>query len=123
MSVKLSPHANYAWISVRVASVAIATTAMLAAAQPHTPALQTHKGPPVVAFLGGNRAVLDWVLTGMRDIGYVAERDFHLEARLTEGSAEKEAQFAAEIVGMQPNVAVASGNAARELKRRSSTLP
>jgi hypothetical protein len=78
---------------------------------------------PIVAFFGGNRVVLDWVLGGLRDIGYIVDRDFHLEARLTEGSAEKEGQLAAEIVALRPTVAIATASAALELKRRTSDLP
>src|SRR5712692_330147 len=109
------------WVGVLVTSLASATTAMPAAAQALT--AQTNQKLPVVAFLVGNRPVLDWVLTGLRDIGYVAERDFHLEARLTEGNAENEARFAAEIVGLQPNLVIATGSAALELKQRTSVLP
>src|SRR5712692_2995819 len=38
-----------------------------ATAVPQTPTLQTDKKPPVVAVLVGNRLVLDWILTGLRD--------------------------------------------------------
>ena len=63
---------------------------------------QVGNKPPVVAVLVGNRAVLDWVLAGMRDLGYVAERDFRLEARLTDGIAYMERKFADEIVAWHP---------------------
>jgi putative ABC transport system substrate-binding protein len=104
-----------------VAAVATGFTAMTAAVR--MPSTQANTKLPVIAFLGGNRPVLDWVLTGLRDTGYVAERDFHLEVRLTGGSPEKESQFAAEIVGLQPAVVVATGNAAIELTKRTSVLP
>jgi putative ABC transport system substrate-binding protein len=109
------------WVCVVVVTVASAIRATTAAVP--TPSAQIGTTRPIIAFLGGNRAVLDWFLTGLRDFGYVAERDFHLEARLTEGSAEKEARFAGEIVALQPSVVVATVNAALELKERTNVLP
>ena len=112
------------WLSRAFIAGAIAAAAMTTiTAAPQTQGTQASKKLPIVAFLGGNRAVLDWVVGGLRDIGYFPERDFHLEARLTEGRPETEAQFAAEIVTLHPSVVVATVNAALELKKRTSVLP
>jgi len=118
--VKPSPYANFTATSVLVVIFATATMATTGA-MPQRAGSGVEKKLPVVAVLVGNRAVLDWILTGMGDIGYVAERDFHLEARLTEGIAEKESQFADDIVAQQPDVVIAT--AALELKKRTSVLP
>ena len=118
--VKPSPYANFTATSVLVVIFATATMATTGA-MPQTAGTRVEKKLPVVAVLVGNRVVLDWILTGMRDIGYVAERDFHLEARLTEGIAEKQSQFADDIVALQPDVVITG--AALELKKRTSVLP
>ena len=104
-----------------VAAVATGFTAMTAAVR--MPSTQANTKLPVIAFLGGNRSTLDWFLNGMRDSGYAADRDFHLEARLSEGSLDKQRQFAAELVALQPNVIVATGTAAIDLTKLTSTLP
>jgi putative ABC transport system substrate-binding protein len=108
-------------ICLVVAAVATGLTAMTATVL--TPPPQANTKLPVIAFLGGNRSTLDWVLSGLRDIGYVAESDFHLEARLTDGSLEKQRQFAAELVALRPTVIVATGTASNDLTKLTSALP
>lgn len=88
-----------------------------------TESTATRNKLPSVAYLGGNRSVLEDFLTGMRDLGYVAERTFHFEARLTEGSAEKQRQFATDLVALRPDVIVATGTASLDLGKLTSTIP
>src|SRR5439155_25654480 len=71
---------------------------------------QANQRLPIVALLGGG-AFVDRLVKGMTDIGYIAERDFHLETCPTEGLAQKEARCVAAVVALQPNVIVATTNA------------
>jgi len=105
----------------RLVLVAVAAVIATITAAPQASWAQSDKKLPVVAILVGNRPILDWLVTGLRDTGYVAERNFHLEARLTEGRPDKTAQFADEIIALKPAVIVTG--AAVEVKRRTAAIP
>jgi len=57
--------------------------------------------------------------SGMRDLGYVEGRDLSVEAWWGEGSGERVAEMASDIVRWQPQVVVASGGLAFFALRRS----
>jgi len=74
-------------------------------------------GPePQGAFTGALPRVL-------RELGYVYGRDFVTEPRGTEGSLERAASIAAELVRLQVDVIVAGGAAEAALKQATSTIP
>jgi putative ABC transport system substrate-binding protein len=102
--------------------VPVAATAITASARQSVPP-QPRERIPVVGYLGGNRSVLDEFVTAMRDARYSAGRDFRLEARLTDGIAEKQRSFASELVALAPDVIVATGTASLDLKMLTSTIP
>jgi putative ABC transport system substrate-binding protein len=63
------------------------------------------------------------LLRGLRELGYVYGRDFVTEPRGTEGSLERAASIAAELVRLQVDVIVAGGSAEAALKQATSTIP
>ena len=87
-----------------------------------TPPPQAKQRLPIVAVIGAS-AFVDRLVKGMSDIGYVAERDFHLEACASEGLADGEARCAASLVALQPTVIVATTNAALQVSQRTDRLP
>ena len=56
------------------------------------------------------------LLRGLRELGYVYGRDFVTEPRGSEGSLERAASIAAELVRLQVDVIVAGGSAEAALK-------
>ena len=63
-------------------------------------------------------------IEALRQLGWEEGKNLALEARATEGMPERYAEFAAELVGLKVDVAVASGSqAVRALKDKTSTVP
>lgn len=109
-------------MAVKLTAVAIATAVMIAQGAQSALAQQPHT-LPVIGYLGGNRSVLDAFVEGLRALGYVAGKNFHLEARLTAASAADQRRFAAERVAMGPRVIVATGTASVDVAKLTSTIP
>ena len=60
----------------------------------------------------------------LQDVGYVEGRNLVIDARWSEGSAERVSSLAAELVAMKPDVIVANTTpAAAAIKRATSTIP
>ena len=64
------------------------------------------------------------LLKGMRDLGYVEGRDFHIEWKFAEGKYDQLDVLAAELVNSNVHVIVASApNATRAAQKATSTIP
>jgi len=64
------------------------------------------------------------LLQGMRELGYVEERDFVIEARFADGEYERFPAFAAELVRLNVDVIlIAVGAGIRTVQRATSTIP
>ena len=63
------------------------------------------------------------LLRGLRDLGYMYGEHFVTEPRGSEGRPERFPGLAAELVGLQPDVIVATGGSLRALKQATSTIP
>jgi ABC-type uncharacterized transport system substrate-binding protein len=63
------------------------------------------------------------LIEGMRQLGYVDERNIVLEHRFPNEKPELFTSMAAELVSLKPDVLVAVGSAAPYLKRATSTIP
>jgi putative ABC transport system substrate-binding protein len=67
---------------------------------------------------------IDVFFKGMQDLGYVQGRNLQVEARFAEGSEERLAALAGELVRLNVEVIVAAGpGAARAAKAATSTVP
>jgi putative ABC transport system substrate-binding protein len=88
-------------------------------------------GQARIGFLcfGSRRAALDSgryaaLVRGLRELGRVEGRNLAIEARFADGSAERLASSASELLSGKPDAVVASGAAAgRALRRATSALP
>lgn len=79
-----------------------------------------------IAILGNEHASPLWEVfrQGMRDLGYVDGRNISIEARWSEGRADRLAALAIELVALRPDVIVASGTQAiRAAKQATTTIP
>jgi ABC-type uncharacterized transport system substrate-binding protein len=86
------------------------------------PAAKVHR----IAILGNQQDSPPWEAfrQGMRDLGYVDGRNLSIEARWSEGKTDRLPAFAIELVGLRPDVIVASGTQAiRAAKQATTTIP
>jgi putative tryptophan/tyrosine transport system substrate-binding protein len=61
---------------------------------------------------------------GLRELGWIEGQNFTLERRLADGQAERLPDLAAELVQLQPDVVVTTGDpAARAIAKATSTIP
>jgi len=61
---------------------------------------------------------------GLRDLGYVEGRNISIESRWSEGKSDRHPALAIELVGLRPDVIVASGTQAiRAAKQATTTIP
>ena len=61
---------------------------------------------------------------GMRDLGYVDKRNVSIESRWSEGKSDRLPALAIELVGLRPDVIVASGTqATRAAMQATTTIP
>jgi putative ABC transport system substrate-binding protein len=85
--------------------------------------------PARVGFLGGSssavgRTLLSCFLSELRKFGWTEGRDFKLEVRWTEGVVDRYAQYAAELVRLNPDVIVATSTpGAKAAQRETARIP
>ena len=73
----------YAGVTLAGALTVMAAAPPAAAAQPPTP-----KKLSLIGWLSANSSATAVLVEVLREIGYVRERDYHLESRATEGVAQ-----------------------------------
>lgn len=111
-------------IQIRRRQVLLAAGALLAA-----PRVLAQSGPMHrVAFLAGGRqsdsaAGLNAILDGLRSLDYHEGRNFVLDARYAEYSAERAGTLAAEIAARKPTVIIANGSGIPSAIRQHPPLP
>lgn len=74
----------------------------------------------------GNQNTSPWAAfrQGMRDLGYVDGRNVSIESRWSEGKTDRFPALAIELVGLRPDVIVASGTqAVRAAMQATTTIP
>ena len=79
-----------------------------------------------VGFLGGSsssagQTLLSCFLSGLRKLGWTEGRDFKLEIRWTEGVVSRYSQFAAELVGLNPDLIVTTSTPGALAAQRATT--
>ena len=85
--------------------------------------------PARVGFLGGSssavgQTLLSCFLSELRKFGWTEGRDFKLELRWTEGVVDRYAQYAAELVRLNPDVIVATSTpGAKAAQRETARIP
>src|SRR5215207_8588655 len=85
--------------------------------------------PARVGYLSGGsndtgRILADCFRTGLRDLGCVEEKNIHIEYRWAGGILERYVPLAAELVGLNPDVIVATSTpGAQATKRATSQIP
>jgi putative ABC transport system substrate-binding protein len=85
--------------------------------------------PARVGFLGGSssavgQTLLSCFLSELRKFGWTEGRDFKLEVRWTEGVVDRYAQYAAELVRLNPDVIVATSTpGAKAAQRETARVP
>ncbi|HEX5322042.1 MAG TPA: ABC transporter substrate-binding protein [Stellaceae bacterium] len=102
----------------------------VAAALCAAPALAQQKPLPVIGFLNGQSAaawapLLAAFRGGLAETGYVEGKNVRIEYRWAEGNYERLPVFAAELVGRNVNVIVATGGSRQgpAVKQATSTIP
>lgn len=81
-----------------------------------------------IAWLSNDQAAnspfFDAFRSGMRDLGYIEGRNLAIEARFSEGSAERLDQLAAELIQLKPQIIVTQGGpATHPVARAGATMP
>jgi putative tryptophan/tyrosine transport system substrate-binding protein len=92
---------------------------------------QAPKQPKVarIGYLSGSSTtvvgpLLESFRQGLRDQGYADDRDFTIEVRLAEGKPDRLPDLAAELIQLQPDLILSSGDQAlAALKAATSTIP
>jgi putative tryptophan/tyrosine transport system substrate-binding protein len=84
---------------------------------------------PLIGFLGASSKTAgaryySGFLSGMRDLGYVEGRDYGFQDRYADGDVSRMPSLAEELVGLKPDVIVASATAgALAAKQASTSIP
>lgn len=74
--------------------------------------------------LKGNQSTFDALRSGLKDLGYVNERELLIDVRWAEGRVDRLSSLAAEIVALHPRVIVTATSAATAAaKKATSTIP
>ena len=99
-----------------------------AIAQPRAAGAQPAGKVPRIGWLGDDPAVTphfrEAFRQGLRDLGYVEDRDFRMEYRFAEGKTERFSAVAAELSALNPDVIVAVNTlAALAAKQVTKTIP
>ena len=103
--------------------------ASIAAAAPSPGVWAQQKAMPVIGFLGsstssGAAPSYASLLAGLRDLGYVDGRTIRIESRYADGSNDRLAAQAAELVGLNVDVIVTYGGAGVIAARKATeTIP
>ena len=92
-------------------------------------AARAQRAPKTIGLLGANSASQQSQWTAafverLRELGWIDDRNIAIEARWAEGSNERAAEFAAQLVRLGPDVIVTSGTPiALAAKRATTTVP
>jgi putative ABC transport system substrate-binding protein len=92
-------------------------------------AARAQQAPKTIGLLGANTASQQSQWTAafverLRELGWIEDRNIAIEARWAEGSNERAAEFAAQLVRLGPDVIVTSGTPiALAAKRATATVP
>jgi putative tryptophan/tyrosine transport system substrate-binding protein len=86
---------------------------------------QQPKKPRQIGWISGGRAAARQdFLQGMRDLGYLEERDFIIEWRLAEGRYERHTEFAADLVRRNVDLIILDTTSAiPAVRQATSTIP
>ena len=108
--------------------LALAALGMLAGCAQRGLGSQSARVPRIGVLSSGGRSptggIVENCRQGLRDLGYVEDRDFTLEARWAEGDLERLPDLAMELVRVGPDVLVAAGTfAIVALQRATGTIP
>jgi putative ABC transport system substrate-binding protein len=106
-----------------VFTVAVTLGALATEAQP--PA-QPSGRLPTIGYLSSGTRTAPWheaFWQGLRDVGYDEDRNFILHARFADGSRERLAEFAAELVRLNVDVLVTSAGGTAAAQKVTSTIP
>ena len=108
-------------ISSWVLATVLLTTVTLAEAQP---AKVPRIGYLAATSLSTNPARVEAFRQGLRELGYMEEKNIVIEWRFAEGKADRLTGFAAELVRLKVDVIVSGGSTAtRAAKEATSTIP
>jgi putative ABC transport system substrate-binding protein len=101
-------------------TLAGAATALPFAAQ----AQQSKRLPRIGLLLPGSRnSYLDEFLAGLRDLGWIDGESIHADYRFADGDDARLPALAAELVGMNVDVLVASASAVYPARHATATIP
>ena len=106
-----------------VFTVAVTLGALATEAQP--PAQPSGRLPTIGYLSAGERTgpLHEAFWQGLRDVGYDEGKNFILHYRFAEGSRERLAEFAAELVRLNVDVLVTSGGGTAATQKVTSTIP
>jgi putative ABC transport system substrate-binding protein len=97
------------------------------AARPLIARAQQPNRLPFIGFMGANASVFSpWTAAfvgRLRELGWIEGRTIAIEYRWSEGRPERNAEIAAEFVGLKVDVIVTLGSAVPALKRVTSDIP
>jgi putative ABC transport system substrate-binding protein len=101
------------------------TLAGAATALPFAARAQQSKRVPRIGVLlpGSRNSYLDEFLAGLRDLGWIDGESIHADYRFAEGNDAGLPALAAELVGMNVDVLVASASAVYPARRATATIP
>lgn len=102
--------------------------ALAIAASPFAARAQGGAKPPVIGFLGfaspqADKAGIDGLRQGLRDLGYIEGRTIEIAARHAGGNMDRAAQMIAELAALPVALFVVPGQSAARAIRRASKLP
>jgi putative ABC transport system substrate-binding protein len=108
-------------LSIGLAVVMLAVAVMVEAQQPK-------KVPRIgylsVGYYSSQKAFIEALWEGLRDLGYVEGKNINLESRYAEGKLQRLPGLASELVGLKVNVIITGGPAATQsAKEATSTIP
>jgi putative tryptophan/tyrosine transport system substrate-binding protein len=111
---------NPKWLGLSIIAFVLVVAGAVVQAQPP-------KKVPRIGYLGGPNPLLDRreaFLQGLRELGYIEEKNIIIEWRSGEGKSERVPALAAELVRLKVDVIVTDGsNSTRRAKEATSTIP
>ena len=87
--------------------------------------VQSPRSVPLVGVLTHNaKGFKTQILKGLRELGYIDGKNFHLELRLARGRGQSSTVAAAELIRLRPDVIITmSTHLTRAVKRATQTIP
>jgi putative ABC transport system substrate-binding protein len=71
-----------------------------------------------------HKYIIDAILQGLREYGYIENKNTVIDYRYAEGKPERFSELAAQLARLNPDVVIVAGNrAARSMKAATSTIP